>query len=102
MTKINPEVKHKTLRSKKHVDPKGTKIHLQHVNQTHKQLRDFLRPFNGVSSKYLQNYLNWYVCQKQMAKTKTLIKQWLITILLSPNAYELFCLLKENAVNIRT
>ena len=56
--KDNSEIKHKALLAKNHVDKKDKSIHLQRVNNTHKQVRDFLKPFNGVSSKYLQNYLN--------------------------------------------
>lgn len=46
--KDNPTIKHKTLRAKNHVDKKDKSIHLQSVNNTHKQVRDFLKPFNGV------------------------------------------------------
>jgi len=59
-------------------------------------------PFNGVSSKYLQNYLNWFAYAGKLSGTKTTIKMWLINILASAQAYELFRLFKENAVNIRT
>ena len=58
--KDNPTIKHKALLAKDHVDKNDKTIHLQRVNNVHSQLRTFLRPFNGVSSKYLQNYLNWY------------------------------------------
>ena len=100
--KDKPGIKHKTLLAKQHVDKKDKTIHLQKVNNTHKQLRSFLQPFNGVSSKYLQNYLNWFAYADQIRKTKTTIKQWFITILLSENAYELFQLFKQNEVIIRT
>jgi len=32
-------------------------FHIQHVNNYHSQLKDFLKPFHGVSTKYLNNYL---------------------------------------------
>jgi len=38
--------------------------HIQTVNNLHKQIRDFLSEFNGVSTKYLQNYLNWFLATK--------------------------------------
>jgi transposase-like protein len=96
------QIKHKTIKADRHVDPKDSTIHLQHVNNTHNQLRNFLRPFNGVSSKYLQNYLNWFAYQNQIKEKKATLMQWLITILLSDQAYDLFCLFKQNAVLIRT
>lgn len=100
--KAHPDLKHKALLAKDHVDKKDKTIHLQKVNNTHSQLRTFLQPFNGVSSKYLQNYLNWFAYADQIRESKTTLKQWLITILLSDQAYELFRLFKENAVIIRT
>lgn len=100
--KDNIEIKHKTVKASEHINTSDKSVHLQLVNNTHKQLRDFIRPFNGVSSKYLQNYLNWFAYQKQMKEKKETLMQWLITIVLSDTAYNLFCLFKENAVLIRT
>jgi transposase-like protein len=100
--KENPSIRHKALLAKEHVDKKDKTIHLQKVNNTHSQLRKFLRPFNGVSSKYLQNYLNWFAYADQIRSSKTTLKQWFVTILLLEEAYHLFCLFKQNAVIIRT
>lgn len=100
--KANPTLKHKSLLAKDHVDKKDKSVHLQKVNNTHMQLRAFLQPFNGVSSKYLQNYLNWFAYVDKINKSKTAIKQWFITILLSDQAQQLYLLFKQNAVIIRT
>ncbi|MCF6223421.1 MAG: IS1595 family transposase [Flavobacteriaceae bacterium] len=100
--KDNPSIKHKSLLAKDHVDEKDKTIHLQSVNNTHKQVREFLKPFNGVSSKYLQNYLNWYAYMDKIRNSKTMIKQWFVTMLLIDQAYSLFELFKQNAVIIRT
>lgn len=32
---------------------------IQHINSYHSQLKRFMRGFNGVSTKYLNNYLVW-------------------------------------------
>lgn len=100
--KDNPSIKHKTLLAKDHVDRHDKTIHLQKVNNVHAQLRTFLRPFNGVSSKYLQNYLNWYAYADKIRASKTTLKQWCLTMLLTDQAYQLFSLFKQNAVIIRT
>lgn len=100
--KDNPAIKHKALLAKDHVDKKDSTVHLQKVNNVHSQLRTFLRPFNGVSSKYLQNYLNWYAYVDYIRNSKTTIKKWCIAILLSDQAYSIFELFKQNAVIIRT
>ncbi len=100
--KDNPSIKHKALLAKDHVDKNDKTVHLQKVNNVHSQLRKFLRPFNGVSSKYLQNYLNWYAYANQIRESKTTLKQWFLTMLLTDQAYHLFELFKINAVIIRT
>ena len=100
--KDNPSIKHKALLAKEYVDKTDKSIHLQKVNNVHSQLRKFLRPFNGVSSKYLQNYLNWYAYVDEIKWNKETIKQWFLAIMVSDQAYHLFELFKHNAVIIRT
>ena len=34
--------------------------HIQNVNNYHKRLKDWLAHFNGIASKYLNNYLAWF------------------------------------------
>ena len=46
--------------------------HLGHINAFHSTLKRFLRPFNGVSTKHLPNYLNghiWLTKTAEMART---------------------------------
>ena len=48
-----------------HIQLKGGKsslgiYHIQHINSYHKRLKEFLYPFHGVSTKYLNNYLIWH------------------------------------------
>jgi len=100
--KDNKEIKHKRLLAKDHVDKKDKTIHLQKVNNVHSQVRAFIKPFKGVSSKYLQNYLNWYAYKDKISNSKTALKMWFIAILLSENADTIFQLFKQNSMIIRT
>jgi transposase-like protein len=34
--------------------------HIQNVNRIHRQLKDWMKKFNGIATKYLQNYLNYF------------------------------------------
>ncbi|MGK5039332.1 IS1595 family transposase [Janthinobacterium sp. GB1R12] len=34
-------------------------VHVQNVNAYHSRLREWLRPFHGVATRYLPNYLGW-------------------------------------------
>ena len=86
----NPAIKHKVLLAKDHVDRNDNNVHLQKVNNVHSQERSFLRPFNGVSSKYLQNYLNWYAYTDQARNSKTTLKQWFVSFIASEQAFHAF------------
>ena len=45
---------------KSELDSRKGIFHLQHINSYHSQLKGFIRRFNGVSTKYLNNYLMWH------------------------------------------
>ncbi len=47
------------LNAKRGVHKHGI-YHLNNVNAYHSRLKRWLRPFNGVSTKYLPNYLVWF------------------------------------------
>lgn len=102
LAKSKPGLKHKTVKSNEHVNKEDKKVNLQKVNNQHKQLRQFLGKFNGVSSKYLQNYLNWFAYGKNIESFANQTKQWFLAILTTDTAYNLYQLIKLNAVNIRT
>ena len=61
------KIEHITLKSSmsgshKGGDPEIRGIyHIQTVNNFHKRLDDFLRPYNGVATKYLNHYVSLYV-----------------------------------------
>jgi len=100
--KSKPGITHKTVKASEHVNKEDKKVNLQKVNNTHKQLRLFLGKFNGVSTKYLPNYLNWFAYGKNMEQAANQLKQWFYAILSSDIAYNLYQSIKLNAVNIRT
>lgn len=41
-------------------------FHVQHVNNMAQRLRRWMRKFNGVATKYLQNYLNWFLVLEKL------------------------------------
>jgi hypothetical protein len=41
--------------------------HLNNVNAYHSRLKRWIRPFNGGSTKYLPNYLVWFLRQDSMS-----------------------------------
>lgn len=58
--------------------------HVQHVNNEVKRLRQWINRFNGVSTKYLQNYLNWFLILERL-KNKTDKSVKFLTLALSCN-----------------
>lgn len=68
--------KDKAIHHKKFNASKGQRkveqiYHVQNVNNMDKRLRYFIQSFNGVATKYLQNYLNWFlVLEKIKNNTK--------------------------------
>jgi transposase-like protein len=81
-----PSITHKAINGKKNRTVKPTdKLHLQTVNNQHKQIRQFLARFNGVSTKYLSNYLNWHFYQQSQKDNLHKIKTglWLTITQLS-------------------
>lgn len=45
-------------------------FHLQHVNAMHRHIRNFLKPYYGVSSKYLSNYIALFIWLKSIRQMK--------------------------------
>ena len=63
----NEDLQHITLAAvanpKKKFGPPEVKgaFHIQNINNMHSRLRKFLRPYNGVSTKYLNHYVNLFI-----------------------------------------
>ncbi|HEX2923845.1 MAG TPA: IS1595 family transposase [Chloroflexota bacterium] len=52
-------VEHHTLNLSKKERVRGV-YHVQHVSSYHSRFKDWLRPFHGVSTKYLPSYVRWH------------------------------------------
>ncbi len=40
-------------------EARGADLHINNVNAYHSRLKEWLRPFHGVATKNLPNYLGW-------------------------------------------
>jgi transposase-like protein len=56
---------------------KNKAYHIQTVNNLHMAIRNFLKRFNGVSTKYLQNYLYWFIAASEKIKENEKVRSWL-------------------------
>lgn len=61
------KLKHIVLRADLKQYVKKGVYHIQHVNELHNRLKKWIdNTFWGVSTKYLQNYLNWFYIKEKM------------------------------------
>src|SRR5690606_29972302 len=70
-------IKHVTLRSDLKQFVKKEVYHIQHVNSLHSRLKGWIKGrFQGVSTKYLQNYLNWFRLKEKLKKSKNFLAEF--------------------------
>lgn len=56
--------------------------HIQHLNSYHSILKDFMRGFRGVATKYLNGYLAWHnfvnYARQSIQEKHTILKGWMV------------------------
>jgi transposase-like protein len=82
-------IEHKTIKASAKELVKENKYHVQHVNQTGSELKKWMEQFNGVSTKYLQQYLNWFAIKKQIENATNPLKLLILTICTSYEVIEI-------------
>lgn len=73
------QVEHKKFNASKGQRVKDKVYHVQNVNNMDMRLRKWMGQFNGVATKYLQNYLNWFLVLEKV-KNSTLKLQSITAI----------------------
>lgn len=74
---IDNNIEHHAIRAdlKQHVKQKI--YHVQHVNSIDSRLKGWIEhQFGGVSTKYLQKYLNWFKAKERLKKSKEFLKDF--------------------------
>lgn len=70
-------LEHHALRADLKQFIKNGVYHIQHVNSTHNRLKKWIdNTFWGVSTKYLQQYLNWYKVKETLKNSKFITKSF--------------------------
>ena len=57
---------------------KNGEYHINNVNSYHKGFKDFMKSFNGVSTRYLANYINWFSWIRKGGDNSLLVKDCLL------------------------
>lgn len=89
------DLEHQTIKVSAKQYKKGI-YHVQNVNQTAKNLKEWMNQFNGVSTKYLQNYLNWFAIKDIIEKSQHPVKQTTCLVATSFSAWYEF----KNVTNL--
>lgn len=63
-------LEHKQIKASKGQYARDKIYHVQSVNAMVKRFRQWLAPFNGVATKYLQNYAHWFMLFEQIKNSK--------------------------------
>lgn len=94
---LDHRIKHKKIISwKTGRTLKNKAYHIQTTNALHKQTRDWLRKFNGVSTKYLQHYLYWFMTDKKFKNQIDRLDTWLYWSITYTAAWRVFYDIHEN------
>ncbi|MHA6327080.1 hypothetical protein [Roseivivax sp. CAU 1753] len=51
-------------------------FHIQNLNALHARLKEFMRPFKGPASKYLDRHIDWYFVRSNSAPDGVLLGCW--------------------------
>lgn len=62
---------HKRIKRGKH---KEGIYHIQHINSVHSKLKRWIRRFNGVATKYINNYMYWFKWLELFENDKETVK----------------------------
>ena len=63
------EIDHRKFNASKGQRTVDKVYHVQNVNNMDRRLRQFMDSFNGVATKYLQNYLNWFLVLEKIKRS---------------------------------
>ena len=72
--------------------------HVQNVNNTAKRLRTWMRPYNGVATKYLQNYMNWFMVLEKIKHNSNRLQAFTQFAMASTTAYQAWSSLSSSAL----
>ncbi len=91
-------IQHQKIHARKKQYVKDKIYHVQNANQTARALKDWMAGFNGVATKYLQNYLSWFMLLEQVKGKTDKVRVFAVAALISTNAWVLFKSLSLNHI----
>jgi len=94
---IDNEIEHHPLRADLKQFVKDGVFHIQHVNSLHNRLKKWItEKFWGVSTKYLQQYLNWFRMKEKLKNVTQPIAELVRRTLESTETIERYFRIEQN------
>lgn len=91
-------IPHQKIHARKKQYVKDKIYHVQNANQTARAVKDWMTGFNGVATKYLQNYMSWFMVLEQIKGKTDRIKEFALAALVSTSAWSVFKNLSLNHI----
>jgi transposase-like protein len=88
------QVEHHTFIASKHI--KNKCYHVQHVNSIDNRYQRWIKPFYGVSTKYLSGYLNWFVFLQKVKNSRSQVVDIAKTMIKNVMAINMYKSIQEN------
>jgi hypothetical protein len=94
---IDKSIEHHAIRADLKQYVKDGIYHVQHVNSMHNRLKKWINEqFWGVSTKYLQQYLNWFRAKEMLRYKKQPMSQLIQQTAIDIKTYARYCQINEN------
>lgn len=94
---IDNSIEHHAIRANLKQYVKDGIYHVQHVNSIHNRLKKWINgEFWGVSTKYLQQYLNWFRAKEMLKYKRQPIAQLAVLTIADIKAYDKYSQIKDN------
>ncbi len=94
---IDNSLEHHAIRADLKQYVKDGVYHVQHVNSLHNKLKKWLNEqFWGVSTKHLQQYLNWFRVKEALKRTEQPLSEFANKTILDVRAYSRYCEIDQN------
>lgn len=74
----------KTIHARKGQHVVDKVYHVQHINQMAEALKKWMKDFNGVATKYLQNYMNWFMMIEKLKSNSSQVKAFAVAVMAAP------------------
>lgn len=94
---LDRKIEHHSIRAGLKQYVKQKIYHIQHVNSIDSRLKRWIEyQFGGVSTKYLQKYLNWFKAKEKLKQSNEFLKDFTNLSLEDNSTYKRFRLINQN------